>query len=78
MKKELMDELEKNMVFDLPQSLVKSELDQISQHSAENSSDDKKAIDKMKPTNEQIKIADRRVKLGLFLQKKKQKWYNCI
>ena len=66
MRKELMDELEKNMIFDLPQSLVKSELDQISQHSAENSSDDKKAIDKKKPTNEQIKIADRRVKLGLF------------
>ena len=41
-------------------------MDQIFQHSAENSSNDKKAKTNVKPTKEQIKIADRRVKLGLF------------
>ena len=69
MKKELMDEIEKNVKFDLPSSLVQSELLQIIQQIPKNNEDDTKTknkSNKKKPTKEQQNLANRRVKLGLF------------
>ena len=68
MKKELMDEIEKKVKFDLPQSLVDSELNQIIQQNSKNSNEIEKdkVNDKKKSTNEEKKLATRRVTLGLF------------
>ena len=68
MKKELMDEIEKRVKFDLPQSLVDSELNQIIQQNSKNNVEIKKekVSDKKKPTKEEKNIAIRRVTLGLF------------
>ena len=69
MKKELMDEIEKKVNFDLPQSLVDSELLQIIQQTHQKNevnSNNNKEINKKKPTKEQKDLAKRRVKLGLF------------
>ncbi len=69
MKKELMDEIDKKVKFDLPQSLVESELAQIiSQiNNNENAVSNKSIKDnKTKPTKEQKNLANRRVALGLF------------
>ena len=69
MKKELMDEINKKVKFDLPQSLVESELVQITkQFSQENiAKSNKNKIDtKSKPNKEQKDLANRRVALGLF------------
>ena len=69
MKKELMDEINKKVKFDLPQSLVESELVQITkQFSQENiAKSNKNKIDtKSKPNKEQKDLASRRVALGLF------------
>ena len=72
MKKELMDEIEKRVKFDLPQSLVDSELNQIIQQNSKNNVEIKKekVSDKKKPTKEEKNLANRRVTLGLFLLKK--------
>ena len=70
LKKELMDEIEKRVKFDLPQSLIDSELTQIiqqtSKHSDEIKKDKDKVNEKKKPTKEEKNIATRRVTLGLF------------
>ena len=63
-----MDEIEKRVKFDLPQSLVDSELNQIIQQNSKNSNkiEKVKVNDKKKSTNEEKKLATRRVTLGLF------------
>ena len=68
MKKELMDEIEKRVKFDLPQILVDSELNQIIQQNSKNNVEIKneKVSDKKKPTKEERNLAIRRVTLGLF------------
>ena len=68
MKKELMDEIEKRIKFDLPQSLIDSELNQITQQASLNSvsTDKNKINNKKKPTKEEKNLAIRRVTLGLF------------
>ncbi len=68
MKKELMDEIEKRVKFDLPQSLVDTELNQIIQQNSKNNVEIKKekVSDKKKPTKEEKNLAIRRVILGLF------------
>ena len=68
LKKELMDEIEKRVKFDLPQSLVDSELNQIIQQNSKNNVEIKKekVSDKKKPTKEEKSLAIRRVTLGLF------------
>ena len=68
MKKELMDEIEKRVKFDLPQSLVDTELNQIIQQNSKNNVEIKKekVSDKKKPTKEEKNLAIRRVTLGLF------------
>ncbi|MFL2812283.1 MAG: trigger factor [Paracoccaceae bacterium] len=69
MKKELMDEIEKKVKFDLPQSLVDSELVQITKQMTQENivkSNKNKTNDKSKTTKEQKDLAIRRVALGLF------------
>jgi trigger factor len=69
MKKELMDEIAKKIKFDLPQSLVESELIQITNQISKNNISKPNKIktnDKSKPTKEQTDLANRRVSLGLF------------
>ena len=69
MKKELMDAIEKKVKFDLPKSLVDSELLQIVQQTP--GVDELKTVKKnsninKKPSKEQKNLANRRVTLGLF------------
>ena len=68
MKKELMDEIEKKVNFDLPQSLIDTELNQIIQQNTQNSVEVEKdkVNEKKKPTKEEKNLATRRVALGLF------------
>ena len=69
MKKELMDEINKKVKFDLPQSLIDSELVQITNQSNQDNnikSNKNKINNKSKPTKEQQDLASRRVALGLF------------
>ena len=68
MKKELMDALEKHVKFDLPQSLVDSELSQIVKASPDLESKKEKSNNKKKlnPSADHQKLAKRRVALGLF------------
>ena len=69
MKKELMDEIDKKVKFDLPQSLVDSELVQITKQINHNNiakSNKNKIDNNSKPTKEQKDLANRRVALGLF------------
>jgi trigger factor len=68
MKKELMDEIEKRVKFDLPQSLVDSELSQIIQQNSKKNVEIKKekVSDKKNPSMEEKNLAIRRVTLGLF------------
>ena len=63
-----MDEIEKRVKFDLPQSLIDSELTQIIQQNSKHSAEIKKdkVNEKKKPTKEEKNIATRRVTLGLF------------
>ena len=68
MKKELMDLLEKLIKFDLPQSLVASEVSQIVE-TAKNEAEEVRNPSKekeVKATAAQKKLANRRVTLGLF------------
>ena len=68
MKKDLMDALEKNVKFELPKTLVDSEISQII--AASSRSDMKKDKNdqskEIKPSLDQKKLARRRVTLGLF------------
>ena len=69
MKKELMDEIDKKVKFDLPQSLVESELAQITKQTNQDNiaKSNMSEIDKkIKPNKEQKDLANRRVALGLF------------
>ena len=68
MKKELMDLLEKHIKFDLPQSLVASEVSQILETTKKESEEVENQIkDKeVRATAAQKKLANRRVTLGLF------------
>ena len=63
-----MDALEKNVEFDLPQSLIDAEIKQIITAELENiNKKDSKNIDKeLKAAADQKKLAKRRVTLGLF------------
>ncbi len=68
MKKDLMDSLEKNVKFELPQSLVDAEVSQILSSDQMPESEKRKMSKdkKVKASVEQIKLAKRRVTLGLF------------
>ena len=68
MKKELMDEIEKKVNFDLPQSLIDNELNQIMHQNTQNSVEVEKdkVNKKKKPTKEEKNLANRRVALGLY------------
>ncbi len=68
MKKELMDEIEKKVNFDLPQSLIDNELNQIMHQNTQNSVEVEKdnVNEKKKPTKEEKNLATRRVALGLY------------
>jgi trigger factor len=69
LKRELMDKLDKALKFDLPSGLVESEANEIAHQlwHEENPGVKDHNHDKIKPTKEHSKIANRRVKLGLFL-----------
>ncbi len=65
LKKSLMDKLEKELKFDLPETLVEREASSIAEHSRGNQVDKNKPED-LKPTKEEIKFAERRVRVGLY------------
>ena len=66
MKKELMDEIDKKVKFDLPQSLVER-ISQITKQTNQTTLLNPIKIDKkIKPNKEQKDLANRRVALGLF------------
>ena len=69
LKRELMDKLDKAIKFDLPSGLVESEANDIAYQLWREDNPDVKdqEHDKITPTEEHSKIANRRVKLGLFL-----------
>jgi trigger factor len=69
LKRELMDKLDKIVKFDLPLSLIESEANEIAHQLWHEENPDVKDHDhdKISPTTEHIKIANRRVKLGLLL-----------
>ena len=69
LKRELMDKLDKIVKFDLPESLIKNEADQIAHQLWHEENPDVKDHNhnKITPTSEHNKIANRRVKLGLLL-----------
>ena len=68
LKKDLMDALEKNVEFELPQSLIDAEIKQIITAELENTNKkDSEDTDKeLKASADQKKLAKRRVTLGLF------------
>ena len=69
MKRALLDTLDGMVAFDLPPSLVKAEADQIAQQlwREENPEADPQDGAKVEPTDDHMKLAERRVRLGLFL-----------
>jgi len=69
LKRELMDKLDKAIKFELPSGLVESEANDIAYQLWREDNPDLKdqEQDKIIPTEEHNKIANRRVKLGLFL-----------
>jgi trigger factor len=69
MKRGVLDELDKLVSFDLPPSLVKAEADQIAHQlwHEENPDVEGHDHDKVEPTEEHTKLAERRVRLGLLL-----------
>ena len=69
MKRALLDSLDGMVSFDLPPSLVKAEADQIAQQlwREENPEADPQDGAKVEPTDDHMKLAERRVRLGLFL-----------
>ena len=68
-KRGLLDELDKHVKFDLPQSLVDAEAGQIAHQLWHEDNPDVEGHDhpEIEPTKEHITLAERRVKLGLLL-----------
>ena len=66
LKKQLMDKLERELKFELPESLVTAEANSIAMQ--KNNDNKKSAAPDKKPnvTKEDKKIAERRVRVGLF------------
>ncbi len=75
MKRGLLDALDKAVKFDLPPSLVDAEADQIAHQlwHEENPDHEGHDHDKVEPTKEHLKLAERRVRLGLLLAEMGQK-----
>ncbi|MEM6738967.1 MAG: trigger factor [Pseudomonadota bacterium] len=69
MKRMLLDKLDETVSFDLPPSLVKAEANQIAHQLWHEENPDVEGHDhpEIEPTEEHNKLAERRVKLGLFL-----------
>lgn len=69
MKRGILDELDKLVSFDLPPSLLQAEADQIAHQlwHEENPDVEGHDHDKIEPTEEHTKLAERRVRLGLLL-----------
>ena len=65
LKKQLMDKLEKELTFELPESLVTNEANSIALHK-DNNKKRSEADEQPKVTKEDKKIAERRVRVGLF------------
>ena len=66
LKKQLMDKLEKTLKFDLPESLVATEANSIAMHQNNETMQGSKPGEKPVATKEDKKIAERRVRVGLF------------
>lgn len=66
LKKQLMDKLEKALKFDLPESLVTTEANSIAMHQNNETMQGSKPGEKPVATKEDKKIAERRVRVGLF------------
>lgn len=66
LKKQLMDKLEKALKFDLPESLVTTEANSIAKHQNNETMQGSKPGEKPVATKEDKKIAERRVRVGLF------------
>ncbi|NNF90893.1 MAG: trigger factor [Boseongicola sp.] len=75
MKRSLLDELDKAVKFDLPPSLVDAEAEQIAHQLWHDENPDVQGHDhdKVEPTEEHKKLAERRVRLGLLLAEIGQK-----
>ncbi|SEO69054.1 trigger factor [Salinihabitans flavidus] len=75
MKRNLLDELDKMVSFDLPPSLVESEAQQIAHQLWHEENPDVEGHDhpEIEPTEEHIELAERRVRLGLLLAELGQK-----
>ncbi len=75
MKRAMLDELDKLVTFDLPPSLVEAEAGQIAHQlwHEENPEVEGHDHDKIEPTDEHNKLAERRVRLGLLLAELGQK-----
>jgi len=69
MKRALLDQLDETVDFDLPPSLVEAEANQIAHQLWHEENPDVQGHDhpQIEPTDEHVKLAERRVKLGLFL-----------
>ena len=65
LKKQLMDKLEKELKFDLPESLVTTEANSIAAHQHNNKKNSNPG-EKPNVTKEDKKVAERRVRVGLF------------
>ena len=66
LKKQLMDQLDKALKFDLPESLVATEANSIAMHQNNETMQGSKSGEKPVATKEDKKIAERRVRVGLF------------
>ncbi len=66
LKKQLMDKLEKELKFELPESLVTTEANSIAMHKNNENKQGSKKDENPVPTKEDKKIAERRVRVGLF------------
>ena len=64
-KKSLMDKLENELKFELPESLVEREAASIAAHSRGDQSGQNEPKD-LKPTKEEVSFAERRVRVGLY------------
>ena len=66
LKKQLMDKLEKELKFELPESLVAMEANSIAMHRKNDMNKSDNQDEKPVPTKDEKKIAERRVRVGLF------------
>ncbi|MEM1388953.1 MAG: trigger factor [Pseudomonadota bacterium] len=75
LKRKLLDHLDEAVQFELPPTLVDTEAKQIAQqlHSEDNPDDAGKDAGEIETTEEHTKLAERRVRLGLFLAELGQK-----